>query len=168
MTIKLRDEIFHLGPYQWNGKPVGGRLKFKPSDFIVIELDNEIPINLIDYEKTTSGLFLVGTVWKRKIDHSKMLKNIAKTFQVNENDISTGGIKDAFAETTQLFSVYQPRRVPSDPFQPHINIEFNSFRYARERIFPGSMSGNYFDITIRECRSVDKDNIDTFGQWVET
>ncbi len=168
MTTELRDDMFHLGPYQWNGKPVGGRIKSKPSDFIVIELDNEIPVNQIEYEKSTSGLFLVGNVWKRKIDHSKMLKNIAKTFKVNENDVSTGGIKDAFAETTQLFSVYQPRRVPSDPFQPHINIEFSDFRYARERIFPGSMSGNYFDITIRDCKFLDMDNIDAFGQWAET
>lgn len=168
MTAELTDKTFNLGSYQWKGKPVGGRIKSKPSDFIVVELDNGIPVNQIEYEKSTSGLFLIGKVWKRKIDHSKMLKNIAKTFKVNESDVSTGGIKDAFAETTQLFSVYQPRRVPSDPFQPHVNIEFSSFRYERERIFPGSMSGNFFDITIRECTSLDTDNIDTFSQWAET
>lgn len=167
MKVKLRDELYHLGPYQWKGDPIGGRIKAKPTDFIVIELDKGIPITQIDYEKTTSGLFLVGQVWKKKVDHSKMVKTIAKTFKVTENDISTGGIKDAFAETSQLFSVYQPRRVPSDPFQPHMNIEFSNFRYARERIFPGSMDGNYFDITIRECKSIDIENINNFGKWVE-
>lgn len=167
MTFELSDELYHLGPYEWDGKPIGGRIKSKPSDFIVIELDNGTPVNQIVYEKNESGLFLIGNVWKRKMDHSKMLKNISKTFKVNETDISTGGIKDAFAETTQLFSVYQPRRVPSDPFQPHINIEFSTFRYARERIFPGSMSGNFFEISIRECKSLDRDVINEFGKWAE-
>lgn len=167
MTNNLTDEIYHLGPYQWNGKSIGGRIKTKPSDFLVIELDNDTPVTQMNYEKTTSGLFLVGNVWKKKLDHSKMVKTIAKIFKVEETDISTGGIKDAFAETSQLFSVYQPRFVPSDPYQPHVNIEFSNFRYARERVFPGSMSGNYFDIKIRDIKSVDRDEINKFGQWAE-
>lgn len=167
MKTDLNDGIYHLGPYQWKGKIIGGRIKTKPSDFIVIELDKETLITQIDYEKTTSGLFLVGNVWKKKLDHSKMVKTIAKVFKVDETDISTGGIKDAFAETSQLFSVYQPRFVPPDPYQPHVNLEFSNFRYARERVFPGSMSGNYFDIKIREIQSLDRDEINEFGRWAE-
>ena len=82
--------------------------------------------------------------------NSKMVKTIAKTFKVTENDISTGGIKDAFAETRQLFSVYQPRRVPSDPFQPHVNIEFSNFRYRHT--WPNFSNSGFFRSWFRGCK----------------
>ena len=48
MDTKLIDELYHLGPYLWKGKSIGGKIKERPSDFKVIELDNNIPIDPVE------------------------------------------------------------------------------------------------------------------------
>ncbi|MFV2016037.1 MAG: tRNA pseudouridine(13) synthase TruD, partial [Candidatus Heimdallarchaeota archaeon] len=165
MNSSLSDSIYGMEGYDWQGKVIGGRIKSAPSDFVVIELDGDRKVDVITYEESNSGLFLAGKVWKKQIDHGHMIKLIAKNFGVQEDDISTAGIKDAYAETTQLFSVYQPRKIPVDPFQPVLNLEISNYHYRREKVFPGSMGGNYFKIKITDCDIIDVSELDEFGRW---
>ncbi len=139
---------------------IEGRIKTNLDDFIVQEISENgkvvpIPPDKMFMHGDKGGLFVGGRVWKKGIDNYRMLRIIAKAFGVQIADVSVAGIKDTRAVTTQLFSVYQPKKMPNDPYL-HENIELDSYQYYREKMYPGRLYGNRFTITIREYK---KDNI---------
>ena len=152
--MELSDADFGMGPYQYDGSPVGGVLKSRPTDFKVVEVSPRtgepiaVPPEPVDYHFEEGGMFLTGRVWRQNHDHGKMVRRLARTFGVAEEHVSTAGIKDARAEIVQLFSVYNPQKEVDDPTMLELGMEIDSFRYARERMYPGSMGGNYFDILL--------------------
>lgn len=150
-TNTLSDETFHLGKPIWK-HPIGGKIKSTPKDFVVIELNNDkTRIDEYDRRKEEGGLFLTGTVHKIGTDQGKLIRILSVIFGVGEKSISTSGLKDANAETTQRFSVFKPKNIPDDPFIYSEDIILSKFLYQREKVYPGSMGGNYFKIRIREC-----------------
>lgn len=153
--------------------PIGGVLKQSADDFFVTEVDSQThrplprpPAQMYEHGDG-GGLYLVGRVWKKDIDHAHMIRLLSKTFRVEEKDISTAGIKDKRAITTQFFSVYQPNKIVQDPMQIGDNIEIDGFSYYREKMYPGRMSGNAFEITIRETVGLDQDKLDNFGSFLD-
>ncbi|MHA2172149.1 MAG: tRNA pseudouridine(13) synthase TruD [Candidatus Kariarchaeaceae archaeon] len=166
------DLDYGISGFNYHGFPIGGRLKREFSDFIVTELDTDgVPIAfppdpLRKKKSEDGGLFLIGRSWKMGIDHGRMVRKIAKAFGVSEADVSTSGIKDSKAITVQLFSVYQPRKHLSDPFQFDVGLEIDGFYYAREYLWPGSMGGNKFDITVRNTRTINEEHLDPFAKWI--
>ena len=152
-TITLSDETFHLGKPIWK-HPIGGRIKSTPKDFVVIELNSDnTRIDEQDRRDDEGGLFLTGNAHKIGTDQGKLIRVLSEVFGVSESEVSTSGLKDANAETTQRFSVFKPKNIPEDPFTYSEDILLSKFRYQREKVYPGSMGGNYFKISIRECNT---------------
>ena len=172
MEVWPSDFDFGIYGYEFSN-PIGGVLKQSPADFVVTEVDSRTnrpiprPPKEMYVHGDGGGLYLVGRVWKKNIDHAHMIRLLSKTFRVGEKDISTAGIKDKRAITTQFFSVYQPNKTVQDPIQIGENIEIDAFSYYRERMYPGRMAGNAFEITIRETRQLDQDKLDEFGTFLE-
>ncbi len=173
MEIWPSDLTFGMIGFNYNRPGVGGRLKQSPNDFEVIEIDEltnqalPSPPEKMYGHGDGSGLFLVGRVWKRGIDHSRMVRQIARAFGVEQSDVSTAGIKDKKAITVQLFSVYQPRKKISDPMQIEDGIEIDSFSWYREKIYPGRSLGNRFNIIIRDVEKYDESIIEDFSNFVD-
>jgi tRNA pseudouridine13 synthase len=173
MEIWPSDLTFGIFGYNFDRPGVGGRLKLSPDDFEVVEIDEvtkqalPFPPNKMYDHGDGGGLYLVGRVWKRGIDHSRMVRQIAGVFGVEQADVSTAGIKDKQAVTVQLFSVYQPRKKVSDPIQIADGLEIDSFSWYREKIYPGRSLGNKFNITIRDTEVYDESVIDDFNKFGE-
>lgn len=152
---------------------IGGVLKTIPEDFVVTEVDPHTMRPLPKPPKDMyqhgdgAGLFLCGRVWKKDIDHARMKRQLSKVFKVPEKSISTAGIKDKRAITTQLFSVYQPMYIPKTPLQVANNLEIDGLANYRERMYPGRMGGNYFEITIRETNKLTQNKLDSFGKYLD-
>ena len=167
------DLTFGIIGFNFDRPGVGGRLKISPEDFEVIEIDKKTkqalpypPQKMYDHGDG-GGLYLVGRVWKRGMDHSRMVRQIAHAFRVEQSDVSTAGIKDKQAISVQLFSVYQPRKKVSDPTQIADGLEIDGFRWYREKIYPGRSLGNRFSIIIRDVDVYDKSITDDFKQFVD-
>ncbi len=153
--------------------PIRGRIKSKAEDFVVTEVDPNTmraiprPPKEMYEHGDGGGLYLGARVWKKNIDHAKMEKLLAKTFKVPTNAISTAGIKDKNAITTQLFTVYQPRKVIDPPLQIIEGMEIDGFARYKERMYPGRMGGNSFDITIRETEGLTQEKLDNFAKFLD-
>ena len=166
----IDESDYGLSNYQWQKNGIGGQIKTKSNDFLVDEIDATSGIPVSSFEVSSSeenGLFLTGVAWKKGIDHVKLVNYISKLFRVDEKDISTAGIKDSNAETYQLFSVFQPQQIPSDPIQPTSHIEFSKFHYRREKVYPGNSAGNNFEIIIRNYAKPSNDYMNEFQKIVE-
>lgn len=167
------DSDYGIMGYTWRGRSIGGRIKANLDDFLVNEIDpmTKLPIAFppekLNHSSTKEGgLFLIGRVWKRGIDHARMIRLVAKEFGVKEDDVSTAGIKDAKAVTVQLFSVYRPRMKVKDPTQPCPRLEIDSFHYSREYIWPGAMEGNKFDIIVRNANKIEINSLEDYKKFV--
>ncbi len=56
-------------------------------------------------------MFLWIDIWRKNIDHGKMIFLLSDYFGVNEKDITTAGIKDAKAEIIQLVAIFNPQKI---------------------------------------------------------
>ncbi|MCY3410804.1 MAG: tRNA pseudouridine(13) synthase TruD [Candidatus Heimdallarchaeota archaeon] len=170
MEIWPSDLDFGILGYSFSS-PIGGKIKQQPEDFLVTEIDSITnrplprPPKPMYEHGDEGGLYLVGRVWKRDMDQAKMFHHLKRIFKVQETDLSTAGIKDKKAITTQLFSVFQPNTIPNDPLQVTPGLEIDSFSYYRERMYPGRMAGNAFEIIIRECDTLSTKNLDAFLEF---
>lgn len=173
MEIWPSDLTFGIIGYNFDRPGVGGRLKLSPEDFEVVEIDKNskqalpFPPQKMHDHGDGGGLYLVGRVWKRGMDHSRMVRQISRAFGVEQCDVSTAGIKDKQAITVQLFSVYQPRKKVSDPMQIADGLEVDGFSWYREKIYPGRSLGNRFNITIRDADVFDVSITDDFKKFID-
>lgn len=150
--------------YSLDLRGIGGKIKTKLEDFQVTELLNSgkpvpVPPSIFFTESQAGGLYVAGRLLRRGMDHSRMIRLISKRFKVSEDYISTAGVKDRRAIVVQLFSVYTPSKLENLPSVIELDEDLilDSFHYRREKIFPGSMSGNEFKITIRNTQETLKD-----------
>ncbi len=166
----INDEIFSINDYDFKFEGIKGRLKISPSDFKVNEIDfNDI---MIDFDSVTqndklekTGMFLWIDIWRKNIDHGKMIFLLSDYFGVNEKDITTAGIKDAKAEIIQLVAIFNPKKNIKEGELLRDKLKIRNLRYKRDGLFPGHMKGNYFQIIIKNCTKLSRKTIEEFKKF---
>jgi tRNA pseudouridine13 synthase len=122
----------------------GGFIKEFPEDFIV----SEIPA----YEPCGTGEHLYLTFEKRGITTLEAIRRIAGRLKVSDRDVGYAGMKDAVGVTRQRISLQDTK--PEDVLKLQLEgITICSAIRHTNKLKPGHLKGNHFQITIRGVAS---------------
>ena len=119
---------------------IGGHLKERPEDFIVVE----IPA----YDPCGDGEHLYLCIQKANMPHTEMLSVLCRHFKVDEGAIGFAGMKDRVAVTQQTVSVH----LPADRTVGELRHERLGVLWAARhtnKLRRGHLRGNRFSIRIR-------------------
>ena len=127
--------------YASDTEGIGGRLRATAEDFIVEEIPPE--------RKQTSGPFLICRLTKKNWELQHAVKEIAKRLSISHRRICWAGTKDRNAVTTQWISLYNvtPEQVAAIYLK---DITLEPLTQSNEGLSLGELSGNRFDIVIRD------------------
>jgi len=128
---------------------IGGRIKCELADFAV----EEIP----SYEPCGTGEHLYLWVEKRGVGPEHLTRVLAQKLNVPVNAIGTAGLKDRHAITRQWVSVPQQAEAKLAGFSDDDVTVLKHSRHGN-KLKPGHLRGNRFDILIRDVRAVDMPN----------
>ena len=122
--------------------PVGGRIKDDPDDFFV----DEQPL----YQPCGEGEHIYMLVEKRNMSTIRVVRLLARHFDVPVRAVGYAGLKDKRAVTRQVFSVHVPGKKPEDfPMIRHDHMAVLWVDRHTNKLRPGHLSGNRFSIKIR-------------------
>jgi tRNA pseudouridine13 synthase len=124
------------------------KIKAKPEDFIVQEVAG---MNL----SRGIGRFRIYTLKKKQWDTLDLIGHIARKLGVKEADISVGGMKDRQGETEQLLGIVSKRGLPETLSEDNFSIR--SLGYSDDKLNSKALSGNNFDIVIRDLAPSETD-----------
>jgi tRNA pseudouridine13 synthase len=125
---------------------IGGVLKHKPEDFVV----EEVPL----YEPSGEGSHYYLWIEKRDLTTPFFVEQLAKTLEININEIGAAGRKDRWAVTRQFVSI--PARDFEEDQLLGLDIKgakvLSCCRHTN-RLKTGHLKANRFEIVIRETAS---------------
>ncbi|MBR9676282.1 tRNA pseudouridine(13) synthase TruD [Candidatus Woesearchaeota archaeon] len=121
-------------------------LKKIPEDFKVEEVNNNLKL-------IGKGSFSLYKLTKKDVDTFKAIRIIAEKLRINQKYVNYAGTKDKKAVTTQYVTISKG---------PPKNFDFNNIRLEflgsrEERLSLGELSGNNFEITIRNIERKPKE-----------
>ncbi len=133
---------------------IKGSIRNKPEDFRV----DEIP----SFSPAGEGEHLFLHIKKTGANTDWLAGQLARVLGVKKRDVSYAGLKDRNAVTTQWFSVYLPGKQTPDvsklmPKSLATDIEILQQTRHVKKLRRGSLEGNRFVITIRDCDYVESD-----------
>ncbi|HDQ07517.1 MAG TPA: tRNA pseudouridine(13) synthase TruD [Methanoculleus sp.] len=118
----------------------GGKLRTLPEDFMVHEMPSAFP---------EDGKYLICRLTKRKWEHQRAIKEIAKSLGISHRRISWAGTKDRNAVTDQLIAIYDISE--EDLSRIHLkDIRLEYLGKSSRQLALGDLQGNEFAITIRQ------------------
>ncbi len=115
-------------------------LKQIPEDFVVKEISN--------LEIKESGKFIYLSLKKTNRNTLDCVREIAKQLHIKEKDLGFAGSKDRNAITSQLISIKNVSKEKIKKINVD-NCEVKILGYGNQPISLGDLSGNSFEITIR-------------------
>lgn len=123
-------------------KPIGGRIKLRPEDFLV----EEQPL----YQPSGHGEHIYLFVQKRDLSTLHAARILARHFGVHLSAVGYAGLKDKRAITTQTFSIHTPGKTPEDfPMLTHDRLQILWADLHTNKLRRGHLAGNRFSIRIR-------------------
>jgi len=138
-------------PYITHDLPgIGGRIRVKPSHFVV----EEIPL----YEPCGEGNHLYINITKENMNTRDVQLRLAKLFNLDPSLIGKAGLKDKHAVTTQTFSIPfdgerpEPSRV-AELVTSELPVKVNWAKYHTNKLRAGHLKGNRFIITVTNVGS---------------
>ena len=140
MRVLKEEEFVGISRFYTEGEGVGGKLRFIPEDFKVMETPKELP-------RDENGNFLILSVTAKNWETNKLIRELSKALHISRNRIGFAGTKDKRAVTTQLLSVYHPNKE-----LPDVNIRDVSVKVlyrSNKGLEIGDLSGNRFEVVIR-------------------
>lgn len=126
--------------FEESPEPTGGTIKESPEDFVV----EEIPA----YEPSGEGEHLMLLLTKRDLTTNRVVKMLARHYEVPEKAVGFAGQKDRRAVTRQFFSVHAPAATPSPPDLGEDVTVDGIWRHSK-RLKTGHLKGNRFRIVVR-------------------
>ncbi len=140
-------------PYVTAAQPgIGGQLRAAVDDFVV----EELPL----YEPADEGLHLYVNVTKSGLTTKEFQGAVARLLGMNPNEIGYAGLKDKHARTTQTFSLPVSYQVSQQgdigvahlvtQMTEQLPVTVNWARYHRNKLKPGHLLGNRFQITVTD------------------
>lgn len=132
------------------GKPKStGLLRNEMSDFKVFEV--------LPYQACGEGEHLYIHIRKTGANTAFVAKQLARYFSVKEALVSYAGLKDRFAVTEQWFGVHLPGKQVYDLSDLVIEgVEVLSSQRHNKKLRIGSLTGNRFEITLRNVSHIDE------------
>lgn len=121
---------------------IGGRLRERPSDFLV----DELPL----YEPCGEGEHLYVCVQKEQLTTNDAARLLARHYGVRERDVGFAGRKDKHAITRQVFSVHLPGKTGQAlPEFEHSKMGVLWTDWHTNKLRLGHLAGNRFSIRVR-------------------
>jgi len=143
---------------------VRAKLKHKPEDFQVEEIKEDWHCKTIpsfdqapqidNLEENPNKNFLCFELVKKDLEHFLALNILCKRFSKGTKAISSAGIKDKVAITSQRISVFQPDLNKIRTFT-HPNIYLHNFKWSKRKIKMGYLDANNFRLTLRDIDKKD-------------
>lgn len=159
-------EVFQkIGIYNMPEGRARGYIRLYPQDFIVEEeLKDGSVVRITDIDDTppSSGEgFLTAHLIKVGLPTGLAIERLAHALGTEVTKIGYAGLKDASAVTAQVVSL---PKIPdlmniNWPALPLGGVRLTRFHYQIDRLWPGSLSGNRFTITVRTDSQVDEGDI---------
>lgn len=151
MRVLEEERFVGISEFYTKGEGVGGKLRFVPEDFRVIEIPKELP-------RDENGDFFILSVTAKNWETNRLIRELSRTFHVSRNRIGFAGTKDKRAVTTQLFSIYYPGKELPDVGIRDVSVEV--LYRSNKGLQIGDLNGNRFEIIIRlvngEVREVEQ------------
>jgi len=117
------------------------KLKQRPEDFIVEELTTVRPEG--------KGPFALYRLEKVGMGTPEAVQAVCRKWKLRLRDVSYGGLKDRHAWTTQFLTIFRgPRRHMK---QSSLHLQY--LGQLNEAFGPGQVSGNRFQVTLRDLSS---------------
>ncbi|WP_226021825.1 tRNA pseudouridine(13) synthase TruD [Halomicrobium salinisoli] len=136
--------------YVSDAEGIGGRLRDRPADFRVTELE---AFDAEPVDADTGGYpHLVVRVTLHNWDTNDFASTLSDRLGVSRERVSWAGTKDKRAVTTQLFSV---KDVDPDDLPEVDGAEIEVVGRAGRPVLFGDLAGNRFEITVRETERPD-------------
>jgi tRNA pseudouridine13 synthase len=135
-----------IGYYVSDADGTGGRLRDRPEDFRVRELESFETVPADAAPGSYPDLVLRATLRDR--DTNGFAGDLADRLGISRERITWAGTKDKRAVTTQLFAVRGWEESPTAPEVPGADVEVVG-RSGRPVLF-GDLRGNAFEIVVRE------------------
>src|SRR5262245_53405590 len=114
------------------------KLRQEPEDFIVREEAT--------FEADPQGSFFVYRLEKRGLSTIEVLDQLARKLHVPRHSLSASGLKDKYANTTQLIAA--PIAIPDHWQSPHYQLEFVG--RTRHHLTAAAIARNHFVIVARD------------------
>ncbi|UJG42894.1 MAG: tRNA pseudouridine(13) synthase TruD [Candidatus Heimdallarchaeum endolithica] len=158
--------MIELGPRISNFKPIKGKIKELPEDFIVSEMIDEKTV-LSPFQENyllpgkAPGLFLHFVLIKKNLDTERALDWLSKLWNVNRDNFNIAGTKDKKAITAQRVSVWGLNKVFEKGLIGEIDyptLKAKALTLKLRDIKLGDLWGNMFNILIRNI-SISKSEI---------
>ncbi len=130
-----------------------GRLKASPEDFVV----DELPA----YGPSGSGEHLWLAIRKRDKNTLDAVRAIANALGADVRQAGHAGMKDKFAVTTQALTLLRPPKLDRGSFETAARqlqldgIDITEVSWHDNKLKPGHLKGNRFDIRIRDVKLTD-------------
>ncbi|HNX17089.1 MAG TPA: tRNA pseudouridine(13) synthase TruD [Methanoregula sp.] len=129
--------------YATDTQGIGGTLRTVPEDFRV----DEIPPS---GKSQSAGPYLICRLTKNNWELQHAVKEIARRLNISHRRIGWAGTKDKNAVTTQFISLYKvtPEEIAKFSLK---DIVLEPVGQSNEQLSLGDLSGNQFDICIRDA-----------------
>src|SRR3989338_5736687 len=134
------------------------QLKQIPEDFIVTEITN--------IEPKSSGLFVYLKLKKKNLNTLDALKIIAKKLRIKEKEIGFAGSKDKNAITEQYISLSKAKKEEALKITDR-ELELVFYSYGNIPISLGDLTGNHFEITIRNLEKQRIQKVNYFPNYFD-
>jgi tRNA pseudouridine13 synthase len=115
------------------------QIKQIPEDFKVTEL--------IDYTLNKEGKYYIFLLTKKEHTTIGAINTITQRLSINKKEINYAGLKDRNAVTVQYISILNRKNLKESYNFDNITLELKGFR--DERLYPGCLSANLFNIVVR-------------------
>lgn len=134
-------------PYLYGEPESTGELRSQMSDFKVFER--------LPFEPSGEGEHLYIRIRKTGCNTVFVARELAKYFDIHEKLVSYAGLKDRFAVTEQWFGVHVPGKQQYTLSDLKIDgVEVLTFARHNKKLKTGALTGNYFEITLRNVSDV--------------
>ena len=137
--------------YVTDADGIGGRLRSRPEDFRVRELER-FPTEPLDAD-TGDYPHVVLRVTLRNWDTNDFAARLSDALGISRERVSWAGTKDKRAHTTQLFSV---RGIDPDGLPDIDDAEIEAVGRAGRNLHFGDLLGNAFEIVVRDVAHPDR------------
>jgi tRNA pseudouridine13 synthase len=133
------ERLMGIEAYLTSQEGTGGRLRARPSDFIV----EEVP----DFKMSETGSYLIVRLTKDNWETHHLIRDLSRQLGISDDRIGIAGTKDKRAITTQQVSLYD---VAEEDLRKITlpRVEITPVGRANRQLALGDLAGNNFDIRI--------------------
>ncbi|NHI91878.1 MAG: tRNA pseudouridine(13) synthase TruD [Candidatus Lokiarchaeota archaeon] len=155
MTSEKIERFCGIQNYSTPKNQIYGKLKTRPEDFIVEEIDLDghtckiCDNNNLNHVQDISNKFIEFLLVKKNLDTYEAIRLISSKLNIPKGFISFAGMKDKRALTCQRMSAHKSHKEVLKSIKIN-NIKIYNVKSINNPVKLGDLYGNYFTITVRD------------------